>query len=183
MGSIHGSGRCPGGRHGNCLQYSCLENPMDRGAWRAVCRKQLDTTCSRASRLNGNNILVTQQRPVGSTCHQTHPLFLPDFLGSGLEHERERDCLQCQMGERRGTYHVLGPFHQFASECRDWQKTVRHEWGQTWVRFIYGPMTSLHLCEISQVWDRGNNDYLIELWGCNIKTTLIIIMSEFSSLR
>ena len=127
MGSIHGAGRCPGGRHGNCLQYSCLENPMDRGAWRAVCRKQLDTTCSRASRLNGNNILVTQQRPVGSTCHQTHPLFLPDFLGSGLEHERERDCLQCQMGERRGTYHVLGPFHQFASECRDWQKTVRHE--------------------------------------------------------
>ena len=26
-------GRSPGGRHGNPLQYSCLENPMDRGAW------------------------------------------------------------------------------------------------------------------------------------------------------
>ena len=32
-GSIHGSGRYPGGGHGNPLQYSCLENPMDRGAW------------------------------------------------------------------------------------------------------------------------------------------------------
>ena len=29
-------GRSPGGRHGNLLQYSCLENPMDRGAWRAT---------------------------------------------------------------------------------------------------------------------------------------------------
>ena len=32
-GSIPGSGRSPGGGHGNLLQYSCLENPMDRGAW------------------------------------------------------------------------------------------------------------------------------------------------------
>ena len=34
-GSIPGLGRSPGGGHGNPLQYSCLENPMDRGAWRA----------------------------------------------------------------------------------------------------------------------------------------------------
>ena len=31
-----GSGRPPGGGHGNPLQYSCLENPMGRGAWRAA---------------------------------------------------------------------------------------------------------------------------------------------------
>ena len=36
VGSIPGSGRSPGGGHGNPLQYSCLENPMDRGAWRAT---------------------------------------------------------------------------------------------------------------------------------------------------
>ena len=35
-GLIPGSGRSPGGRHGNPLQYSCLENPMDRGAWQAT---------------------------------------------------------------------------------------------------------------------------------------------------
>ena len=36
--SIPGSERCPGGGHGNPLQYSCLENPMDRGVWwAAVC--------------------------------------------------------------------------------------------------------------------------------------------------
>ena len=36
MGLISGSRRSPGGRHGNPLQYSCLENPLDRGAWRAI---------------------------------------------------------------------------------------------------------------------------------------------------
>ena len=36
MDSIPGSRRSPGGGHGNPLQYSCLENPMDRGAWWAT---------------------------------------------------------------------------------------------------------------------------------------------------
>ena len=36
MGSTHGSGRSAGGGNDNPLQYSCLENPMDRGAWRAT---------------------------------------------------------------------------------------------------------------------------------------------------
>ena len=36
VGSIPGLGRSPGGGHGNPLQYSCLENPMDRGAWLAT---------------------------------------------------------------------------------------------------------------------------------------------------
>ena len=35
-GSIPGSGRSPGVRNGNPLQYSCLENSMDRGAWQAA---------------------------------------------------------------------------------------------------------------------------------------------------
>ena len=38
-GLIPGSGRCPGGGHGNLLQYSCLENPMDRGAWQATVHR------------------------------------------------------------------------------------------------------------------------------------------------
>ena len=38
-GLIPGSGRSPGGGHGNPLQYSCLENPMDRGAWQATVHR------------------------------------------------------------------------------------------------------------------------------------------------
>jgi len=36
MNSIPGWGRSPGGRNRNPLQHSCLENPMDRGAWQAA---------------------------------------------------------------------------------------------------------------------------------------------------
>ena len=38
-GSIPGSKRSPGGGHGNPLQYSCLENPMDRGAWQVTVHR------------------------------------------------------------------------------------------------------------------------------------------------
>ena len=45
-GSIPGLGRSPGERNGYPLQYSCLENPMDRGAWWATVRRvaELDMT-------------------------------------------------------------------------------------------------------------------------------------------
>ena len=46
-GSVPGSGRSPGEGNANPLQYSCLENPMDRGAWQATVywvTKESDTT-------------------------------------------------------------------------------------------------------------------------------------------
>ena len=45
-GSIPGSGRSSAGGNSNSLQYSCLENPMDRGAWWAIvyCIAESDTT-------------------------------------------------------------------------------------------------------------------------------------------
>ena len=46
-GSIPGLRRSPGGRHGNSLQCSCLENPIDRGAWWAIGHRvteELDMT-------------------------------------------------------------------------------------------------------------------------------------------
>ena len=39
VGLIPGSGRSPGGEHGNPLQYSCLENPMDGGDWWATIHR------------------------------------------------------------------------------------------------------------------------------------------------
>ena len=39
LGSIPGSGRSPGGRNGNPLQYSCLENSKDRGPWWATVHR------------------------------------------------------------------------------------------------------------------------------------------------
>ena len=42
-GSVPGLGRYPGGGHEDPLQYSCLENPMDRGAWQAVIHRVTQT--------------------------------------------------------------------------------------------------------------------------------------------
>ena len=39
VGSVSKLGRSPGGGHDNPLQYSCLENPMDRGAWWAIVHR------------------------------------------------------------------------------------------------------------------------------------------------
>jgi len=47
VGSVHGSGRSPAGGNGNPLQYSCLGNPIDRGAWQATVHgvaKELNMT-------------------------------------------------------------------------------------------------------------------------------------------
>ena len=66
MGLIPGSGRFPGVGNGNLLQYSCLENSMDRGAWQAIvhrvtfCWIQL-SVCTHTSQLTGPRKQVTAQ--------------------------------------------------------------------------------------------------------------------------
>ena len=56
VGSIPGSERSSGGRHDNSLQYSCLENPMDRGAWQATVHRvaKSRTRLKRLSPRTGN---------------------------------------------------------------------------------------------------------------------------------
>ena len=68
-GSIPGLGRSPGKGNGNLLQYSCLENPMDRGAWRATVHEFVRV---------GHNLGSKQQRGqkgliVNNKRHSTHP--------------------------------------------------------------------------------------------------------------
>ena len=49
MNLIPGSGRSPGGEHGNPLQYSCLETPTDRGAWQATVHRATESDMTGAS--------------------------------------------------------------------------------------------------------------------------------------
>ena len=62
LGSIPGSGRSPGERNGNPLQYSCLENPMDGGAWWAtalgVARSRTSLSDPKAHALYASRLLA-----------------------------------------------------------------------------------------------------------------------------
>ena len=58
MGSMPGLGRSPGGGHGNPLQYSCLENPMDRGAWQASAHRVI---AQNQTRLKWDNTHIVRQ--------------------------------------------------------------------------------------------------------------------------
>ena len=62
QGSIPGLGRSPGGGHGNPLQYSCLENPMDGGAWWAMVHRAA-TSRTRLKRLGAHAHMQIQARP------------------------------------------------------------------------------------------------------------------------
>ena len=55
-GSVPRLGRYPGGENGNPLKYSCLENPMDRGAWQAIESMGLQ------KKESGHSDLVTRQQ-------------------------------------------------------------------------------------------------------------------------
>ena len=48
-GSIPGSGRSPGGVHGNPLQYACLENPVDRGDWQVTVQRVAESDMTEAT--------------------------------------------------------------------------------------------------------------------------------------
>ena len=57
VGSVLGSGGSPKGANGNPLQYSCLENPVDRGAWQAAVHgvtKSTHTHCCVRYHFGGN---------------------------------------------------------------------------------------------------------------------------------
>ena len=69
MGSIPGLGRSPGGGRGNPLQYACLDNPMDRGAWWATVHgvtrksdKTQQTTVTQQNTSDGNEPMVAEHR-------------------------------------------------------------------------------------------------------------------------
>ena len=53
-GSIPGSGRSPGEGHDNPLQYSCLENPMDKGTWRATVQRVTESRTRLCHRPHGS---------------------------------------------------------------------------------------------------------------------------------
>ena len=62
LGSIPGLGRYPGEGNGNQLQYSCLENSKDRGAWWAVVHRPKKKKCKKAKWFSDEALQITEER-------------------------------------------------------------------------------------------------------------------------
>ena len=62
MGLVPQLGRSPGVGHGNSLQYSCLENPMDRGAWQAIVHGSHESYATEVTKHNHQSCLPASPR-------------------------------------------------------------------------------------------------------------------------
>ena len=86
LGSIPGSGRSPGGGHGHPLQYSCLENPMDEGAWQATIHRvaKSQTQMKRLSKHAHTHTYIYSHllKSENKSCH----VLLGFFIKSQLEY-------------------------------------------------------------------------------------------------
>ena len=58
VGSMPGSGRSPGGGHGNPLQYSLLENSVDRGAWQGTVYRVAESDRTEATQHRHTQVLI-----------------------------------------------------------------------------------------------------------------------------
>ena len=81
VGSIPGSGRSPGEGKGSPLQYSCLENPLDRGAWRAtvhgVTRVRHDLVTKSPSSMSKKHVMEVNHPHSGNAAKLTDMEFGP----------------------------------------------------------------------------------------------------------
>ena len=71
-GSIPGLGGSPGGGHGNPLQYSCLENPMDRGAWWATVHEVSESEVTECMHVHAHTCTHIHTHPCSVRAFVSH---------------------------------------------------------------------------------------------------------------
>ena len=87
-GSIPESGRSPGAGNGNPLQYSCLENPMNAGAWLAIVHR------AAKSQTRLSDFTITRGKSEGGKKSHTKLVFWKNNFAQGMEDAMEEIVLQ-----------------------------------------------------------------------------------------
>ena len=105
VGSIPGSGSSPGGGHGNPLQYSCLENPTDRGAWRPPGRRVAKSqTCLKWLSMHAD---VTTWEASDYICYE-YSVICVVFRSKRCHSLVVQGCSRHRWGQEVGTWHLKG---------------------------------------------------------------------------
>ena len=107
LGSIPGSGRSPGGGHGNPLQYFCLKNPMDRGNWQATIHgitkswTRLSLHTHTHTHTHTTQAVITE---VAGICQASHSwgFLAPNILSSVL-------CINLLLLQQQNLYRMFPP--------------------------------------------------------------------------
>ena len=144
-GSIPGSGRSPGGRHGNPFQHSCLENVMDRGAWWATVHSfaKSQTWLSVWTELNDLNDL---KHPCVSAKLLQSCLPLCKSMDCSLPGSSVHDILQERILEC-----VVMPSSNRSSQPRD-QTQVSHITGRFYTRWATGEAPQFDCVDHIKLW-------------------------------
>ena len=129
MGSIPGSGRSPGVGHGNPLQYSCLENPKDRGTLRAAVHEvtKSRTWLSDHTHLSNTFPFLFLFYAFGPLTFSDTVSFLPDPYLHHLLAPFFQACITMLLGGRRTRQRQWNPATRRPSEL-----TMTQDWGVWW---------------------------------------------------
>ena len=142
LGSIPGSGRSPGEGNGNPLQYSCLENPMDRGAWWATVHG-----VAKSRTQLSDFIFYLYSFPDGSVVKN-----LPGMQGTWVQSLGWKDPLEKEMATHSS---ILAWWIPWTEEPGGLQSTglqrVGHDWA-TSLHFTLGNLSTLLARTIFSMW-------------------------------
>ena len=108
LGSIPGLGRSPGEGNGNLLQYSCLENPMDGGAWWAIVHRS-----QRVRHYGATSLSLSHASKV-----------MLKILQARLQQYVNRELPDVQDGFRNGTRDQIANIHWIMEKAREFQKNI-----------------------------------------------------------
>ena len=128
MGLILGSGRSPGEENGNSLQYSCLENPMDRGAWRASPQGGKETDTSEPTKHTCASHVETA---FDGICHHqilAHPPALAPYsyqINKNMDERRQPSSLA--LNKQKGS-----PGQHRGLSCTYWTECKVLTWIREW---------------------------------------------------
>ena len=92
-----GLGRIPGGGHGNPLQYSCLENPMDGGAWWATVHRVAKSWTQLKQFSTHTTIIYRTDKQQGPTVQYRDLYSIPVIFHDGNEYQKECICMYNQI--------------------------------------------------------------------------------------